>query len=199
MKGSIYIARAFETVNRSVCGQKGDWVDNDPHVWTSPPTRGICRNDFRAKAEVGDVIFFVLPRHGKHPQMSLGFLTIAEKISHIAAYTRADLRGKRMSNKMPNGNIIIETRAEYNRFDGGAHRHKFETIKRHYVIGSKSESRMLTPEDIKRRAPKFLAKLGSIIGIQGPRAIDIILRKGRLLTAEQVKSLLRRLNSPMPR
>jgi len=31
MKGYIYIASAFETVNRSICGQKGSWVDNDPH------------------------------------------------------------------------------------------------------------------------------------------------------------------------
>ena len=80
MKGYIYIASAFETVNRSVCGQKRSWVDNDPHFWTLPPTWGICRNDLRAGAEIGDVIFFVLPRRGRHPQMIFGFLKVAEKI-----------------------------------------------------------------------------------------------------------------------
>jgi hypothetical protein len=57
VKGYIYIASAFETVNRSACGQKGSWVDNDPHFWTSPPTWGICRNDLRAGAEIGDFVF----------------------------------------------------------------------------------------------------------------------------------------------
>ena|ERR1035438_4093402 len=104
-KGYIYIASAFETVNRSVCGQKRSWVDNDPHFWTSPPTWGICRNDLRTGAEIGDVIFFVLPRRGRHPQMIFGFLKVAKKISHLEAFARPELRSKRMGNKMPNGNI----------------------------------------------------------------------------------------------
>ena len=190
MKGYIYIASAFETVNRSVCGQKGSWVDNDPHFWTSPPTWGICRNDLRAKADVGDVIFFVLPRRGRHPQMICGFLTIAEIISHLDAFSRADLRSKRMGKKTPNGNIIVEAGGRYNRFDGGAHRHKFDKIRAHYAIGCTTESRMLTSEQIRRLAPQFLATLGSIVGIPGDRAIDIISRKGRMLTAGQVQQLL---------
>lgn len=138
MKGYIYIASAFETVNRSVCGQKGSWVDNDPHFWTSPPTWGICRNDLRAGADVGDFVFFVLPRRGRHPQMIFGFLKVVEKISHIEAFPRPDLRSKRMGNKTPNGNIIVDAGGRYNRFDGGAHKQKFEKIKRHYVVGSET-------------------------------------------------------------
>lgn len=195
MKGYIYIASAFETVNRSVCGQKGSWVDNDPHFWTSPPTWGICRNDLRARADIGDYIFFVLPRHGRHPQMIFGFLRIEEIVSHNDAFGRADLRSKRMGNKMPNGNIITDAAGGYNRFDGGAHEHKFEKIRRHYVVGSGTESRMLTSEEIRRFAPTFIKTLGSVISVQGERAIDIISRKGRVLTARQVKSLLAWLNS----
>jgi hypothetical protein len=195
MNGYIYIASAFETVNRSTCGQKSSWVDNDPHFWTSPPTWGICRNDIRAKTDEGDFIFFVLPRCGRHPQMIFGFLKIEEKISHLEAFSRADLRSKRMGNKMPNGNIIVEAGGKYNRFDAGVHRHKFEKIRRHYAIGSEDESRMLTAEEIWRLAPEFLGKLGAIIGIRGDRAIDIISRKGRTLSAGQVKSLLRWLRS----
>ena len=194
MKGYIYIASAFETVNRSACGQKGSWVDNDPHFWTSPPTWGICRNDLRAGADVGDFIFFVLPRRGRHPQMIFGFLKVAEKISHIEAFPRPALRSKRMGNKMPNGNIIVEADGRYNRFDGGIHKHKFERIKRHYVIGSETESRMLTSEEIRRFAPDFLRTLCSVLRVQGGRAIEIVSRKGRVLTARQVKSLLRWLN-----
>jgi hypothetical protein len=195
MKGYIYIASAFETVNRSTCGQKGSWADNDPHFWTSPPTWGICRNDIRAKADEGDFIFFVLPRCGRHPQMIFGYLKIEEKISHLEAFSRADLRSKRMGNKMPNGNIIVEAGGTYNRFDAGVHRYKFEKIRRHYAIGSEDESRMLTAEEIRRLAPDFLGKLGTIIGIRGDRAIDIISRKGRTLSAGQVKPLMRWLNS----
>jgi hypothetical protein len=194
MKGYIYIASAFETVNRSVCGQKGSWIDNDPHFWTLPPTWGICRNDLRSAADVGDFVFFVLPRKGRHPQMIFGFLKVAEKISHIEAFPRPELRSKRMGNKMPNGNIIVEADGSYNRFDGGVHKQKFEKIKRHYVIGSEAESRMLTPEEIRYLAPKFLRELSSILGLRGERAIDIISRKGRVLTGRQVKSLLTWLN-----
>ena len=190
MKGYIYIASAFETVNRSACGQKGSWVDNDPHFWTSPPTWGICRNDLRAGAEIGDYVFFVLPRRGRHPQMIFSYLKIAEKISHLDAFPRLDLRSKRMGNKMPNGNIIVDSEGRYNRYDGNAHRHMFERVKRHYVIGDSSESRMLTAEEIRRLSSGFVPRLTEILGIQGPRAIDIISRKGRILSAAQVKALL---------
>jgi len=199
MKGYIYIASAFETVNRSACGQKGSWVDNDPHFWTSPPTWGICRNDLRAKADVGDVIFFVLPRRGRHPQMIFGFLTIAEIISHVDAFSRVDLRSKRMGRNTPNGNIIVEAGGRYNSFDGNAHRHKFDKIKLHYAVGSNSGSRMLTANEIRCLAPQFLTTLAAIVGIGGERAIDIISRKGRELTALQVKSLLKWLHTASER
>lgn len=194
MKGYIYIAGAFETVNRSVCGQKGAWVDNDPHFWISPPTWGICRNDLRARAEVGDFVFFVLPRHGRHPQMIFGFLKIEEIISHAEAFRRTDLRGKRMGNKMPNGNIIVDSGGGYNRFDGGAHKHKFEKIRGNYVVGSETESRMLTSPEINRLAPRFLSTLAYVLGFPGHRAIDLISRKGRELTHSQVRLLLLWLN-----
>jgi hypothetical protein len=157
---------------------------------------GICRNDLRAGADVEDFVFFVLPRRGRHPQMIFGFLKVVEKISHIEAFPRPDLRSKRMGDKMPNGNIIVDSGGRYNRFDGGVHKHKFERIKRHYVVGSEAESRMLTSEEIRRLAPKFLGTLSSVLGVQGDRAIDIISRKGRVLTARQVKSLLAWLNNP---
>jgi hypothetical protein len=196
VKGYIYIAGAFETVNRSVCGQKGAWVDNDPHFWTSPPTWGICRNDLRAKAKVGDIVFFVLPRRGRHPQMIFGFLEITETLSHIDAFRRPDLQSKRMGNKTPNGNIIVDAGGGYNRFDGGAHRHKFDRIKSHYAVGCETKSRMLTSEEIRRLAPTFLTTLGSILGVPGARAIDIISRKGRVLTAAQATALVTWLNQP---
>ncbi|HVB57733.1 MAG TPA: hypothetical protein VNE63_15090 [Candidatus Acidoferrales bacterium] len=195
MKGYIYIASAFETVNRSVCGRKGSWIDNDPHFWTSPPTWGICRNDLRAKAKKGDYVFFVLPRHGRHPQMIFAVLKIAEKIPHREAFSRKNLCGKRMGNKTPNGNIIVDAKGRYNRFDAGIHRHRFEKIRRHYAIGTENESRMLTAHEIDRLAPKFLEKLGRIVGIRGPRAIDIISRYGRELSAGQARGLLRWINS----
>lgn len=194
MKGYIYIASAFETVNRSACGRKGSWVDNDPHFWTSPPTWGICRNDLRATAEIGDYVFFVLPRRGRHPQMIFGYLKIAENISHLAALHRRDLRSKRMRKGTPNGNIIVDANGNYNPLDGGAHRYKFEKIKRHYVVGCEANSRMLSAEEIRRKAPAFVDALGSILGIQGDRAIDIISRKGRILNAMQLNSLLAWLN-----
>ncbi|HXM64496.1 MAG TPA: hypothetical protein VN950_26785 [Terriglobales bacterium] len=196
LKGYIYIASAFETVNRSTCGQKGSWIDNDPHFWTDPPTWGICRNDLRAGAEIGDYIFFVLPKHGRHPQMIFAYLKIVQKISHMDAFPRTDLQSKRMGNKMPNGNIIVDADGGYNRYDGGAHKHMFERIKRHYVIGSQSQSRMLTATEIQRFAPDFVTKLAKILHMQGAvRPFDLISRKGRILKDAQVKALLAWLES----
>jgi len=128
--------------------------------------------------------------------MIFGFLRIAEKISHVEAFPRRDLRSKRMGNKMPNGNIIVDAVGGYNRFDGGAHKDIFEKIKRHYIVGSETESRMLSAEEIRRLAPKFLKTLGAIVGIRGDRAVDIISRKGRVLTLRQVNSLLAWLKNP---
>jgi hypothetical protein len=196
MKGYIYIASAFETVNRSSCGRAGAWVDNDPHFWNSPPTWGICRNDLRAGADVGDFVFFVLPRRGRHPQMIFAYLKIAEKISHLEAFSRPALELKRMREKMPNGNIIVDATGRYNQFDRNAHWYKFDKIKKHYAIGEVSESRMLTASEIQALAPEFLDKLESVIGIRGSRAIDIISRKGRILSAQQVQHLHSWLSRP---
>lgn len=96
---------------------------------------------------------------------------------------------------MPNGNIIVDATGGYNRFDGGAHKNMFDKIKRHYVVGSAADSKMLTSEEIRRFSPEFVKTLGSILGIQGDRAFDIISRKGRVLTDRQVKSLLAWLGS----
>jgi hypothetical protein len=100
-----------------------------------------------------------------------------------------------MSNKMPNGNIIVGASGEYNRFDGGAHKNIFEKIKQHYAVGNDAESRMLTSGEIGRLAPKFIETLSSILNAQGDRAIDLISRKGRVLTSRQVELLLAWLNN----
>lgn len=196
MKGYIYIASSFETVNRSVCGQKGSWVDNDPHFWTQPPTWGICRNDLRATAEQGDVVFFVLPRRGKHPQTIFGYITIERIISHVHAFHDPALRSKRMGNKHPNGNIIVTSDGSYNRFDAGAHFYKWKRIAKHYAVGKADLPRMLNAAEIRKKAVTFLATLEDVLGKSGPRPIDLISRKGARLTARQVQQLLRWLSAP---
>jgi len=197
MNGYIYIASAFHTVNRSKCGRGGAWIDNDPHFWTStePPTWGICRNDIRRKTVKGDFIFYVLPKHGCHPQMIFAWLQVAEKITHLSAYHRPDLVSKRMGNKNPNGNIIVDGRGAYNRFDGGVHKHQFHKLKDEYVIGVPRASAMLDGRGICSLAPAFLSTLTSIIGVSGNRAIDIITRAGRELSEQQTNDLLAWLKS----
>lgn len=192
MKGYIYIAGAFHTVNRSKCGRGGAWVDNDPHFWTpsEPPTWGICRNDIRKKVEPGDYVFFVLPRHCRHPQMIFAWLQVDKKIKHLEAYHSRGLPSKRMGNKNPNGNIIVDANGRYNRFDGGVHRYKFERIKDDYVVGKPSSSEMLDDQRIRRLAPGFVPTLVSVMGIPGNRAIDVISRAGRTLDERQVSALL---------
>ena len=199
MKGFIYIAGAFHTVTRSKCGRGGAWIDNDPHFWTSPPTWGICRNDIRKRADFGDYIFFVLPRHGRHPQMIFGYMKIAEqKITHASAYHRADLRSKRMGNKNPNGNIITDATGNYNRFDFGVHKRQFPKIQKEYAIGDPANSRLLDDHAIRLLAPNFVSKLASIFNVQTfPNQIpfNIITRGGQQLNANQVRQILTWLDS----
>ena len=196
MKVYIYIAGSFETVNRSSCGQKGSWVDNDPHFWSDPPTWGICRNDLRGTANSDDVVFFVLPRHGRHPQMIFGYLTIDHIITHHQAFHTPGLVSKRMSNKIPNGNIIVNATGGYNRFDEEIHHQRFDKIKLHYAVGKPRQSRLLTDREIRRLAPTFTTTLVRVLGKSGLRPIDVISRKGAILTTAQVNQLLNWLNQP---
>jgi hypothetical protein len=189
MPGYIYIASAFETVNRSSCGQAGSWIDNDPHFWTDPPTWGICRPDLRAGASEKDVVYFVLPKHGRHPQMIFAYLTIREIITHAEAFWRPELLSKRMGNKTPYGNIIVDARGEYNKFDAGVHFANFDRIKRRYAIGDSAQSRLFSSREIQRLAPSFIRQLSRVFGKQGTSAVDIISRKGRKLTLNQVQAL----------
>lgn len=190
MKGVIYIAGGFCNPCRGKCGQDGVKHDNDPHFWDDPPTWGICRNDLRRKTEAGDYVFFVLPKRSHLPQMVFGYLKVAEKITHLEAYHRPDLREKRMGKKDPNGNIIVDQHGGYSRFDGGAHERIFDKVKQHYVIGCVSSSRLLPEAEIRSLAPAFLRVLKNVTGRSGQRPIDVISRKGLWLSEPQAHRLL---------
>ena len=131
----------------------------------------------------------VLPKHGRHPQMIFAYLTIREIITHVEAFWRPELLSKRMGNKTPNGNIIVDARGEYNKFDAGVHFANFDRIKRRYAIGESAQSRLLSSRKIQRLAPSFIRQLSRVIGKQGTSAVDIISRKGRKLTLNQVQAL----------
>lgn len=186
MHGYIYIAGSFLTLNPQSLGP----VDNDPHFWTNPPTWGICRPDLRAGAKNGSVVFFVLPKASGLPQTIFAYLTISEIISHAAAYKRATLFSKRMGNKKPNGNIVVNAIGEYDQHDEWVHADNIEKIKKCYAIGSDSGSRMLTSLEINRLAPSFVPRVGEILGRSGASAVDIVSRKGKRLNESQVEKIL---------
>ncbi|WP_297486713.1 hypothetical protein [Ferrovum sp.] len=190
----MYIAGSFHTVRCSVCGGGKEWIDNDPHYWSSPPTWGICRNDLRRRADVGDYIFFVLPKAAKHSQSIFGYLKVQEKITHTTAYARGKLKSKRMSNKIPNGNIIVDASGRYNRFDAGAHQHMFDRIKDEYVIGEVANSRLLTADEIEALAPDFVSMLQRVFNSLGTTPIDLISRYGQTLSPAQIQAVLEWVN-----
>jgi hypothetical protein len=195
MEGRIYISGAFTTVSRSKSDRGTDRLDNDPHLWCDPPTWGICRTDFRRAIESGDYIFFVLPKKSELPQMVYGYFRVREKITHMEAYHRPALLDKRMGNKNPNGNIIVDAAGNYNRFDGGAHKRRFEHIKPYYVVGDKEESEFLSESRIKQLAPEFVTVLNTVFGTQKGSVFEIIGRKGRRMRVDQVDRLLAWLRS----
>lgn len=190
MKGYIYISGVFSTVTRAKCDVGEGWLDNDPHFWKSPPTWGICRTDYRRCVTPGDYIFFVLPKASKLPQMVYGYLRVDEKITHEQAFKRRGLRSKRMGNKNPNGNIIVDADGKYNRFDGNVHRDRFATIKYHYVIGDVGDSAFLPEERIRELAPAFVDTLNNIFDTHCDSVFAILTRKGRRMQEVQVRHLL---------
>ncbi|MGA9059291.1 MAG: hypothetical protein WB763_22590 [Terriglobia bacterium] len=190
MEGRIYISGVFTTVNRNKCGGGVGWLDNDPHFWRPPPTWGICRTDFRRVIKAGDYIFFVLAKASELPQMVYGYFKVRERITHVEAFCCPDLRHKRMGNKVPNGNIIVDAHGRYSRFDGGYHKNRFDEIKPYYVIGDRNESEFLSEERIRQLAPGFVAVLNRLFGTRKNSVFGIIGRKGRRMSEEQVRRLL---------
>jgi hypothetical protein len=197
MQGRIYISGAFTSLKRAACADDDDWIDNDPHFWTIPPTWGICRTDYRRSVNVGDYVFFVLPKASDLPQMIYGYIRVKEKITHLEAYHRSELRRKRMGNKNPNGNIIVTADGSYNRFDKDVHRSRFEEIKQVYVIGDERDFQFLERQNIeklRRLASEFLPLLNEIFEATADEPFEIITRKGRVLKQCQVQRLLTWLN-----
>jgi hypothetical protein len=142
----------------------------------------------------GDFVFFVLPKRGQLPQMLFGYLKVKETITHTQAHNRVDLVSKRMGNKNPNGNIIVDGNGAYNRFDAGVHRGHFDEIKQFYVVGDRNESRLLKPAEIRRKAPSFMTALSNVFHQAASTPYGIISRKGRRMTGHQVNTLLRWVN-----
>jgi hypothetical protein len=193
MEGRIYIASSFTEIGRACGCRTVGCLCNDPHFRSNPPTWGICRTDYRRVVEDGDFVFFVLPKYGRIPQMVFSYLKVLKKITHLDAYHRRDLFNKRMGKNL-NGNIIVDERGEYNRFDGGAHRKKFDEIKQYYIVGDRNESKILTEAHIRRKAASFVPALSRIFGQSGCLPYDIISRKGRRMTSGQVKALIQWIN-----
>jgi hypothetical protein len=193
--GRIYISSAYLNVKKTDCGDSEDFLDNDPHFWKSPPTWGICRTDYRRTVNVGDFVFYVLPANAKLPQMIYAYMCVKEKINHWEAYNRPELINKRMGNKNPNGNIIVDGKNQYNRFDLGAHFDRFKEVRKYYVIGDARKSRKLQEPTIRRLAPDFVPVLRKVFRAKGAMPHDILTRKGRRLNEEQVRMLLEWLNN----
>ncbi|MBS1903235.1 MAG: hypothetical protein JSS75_05995 [Bacteroidetes bacterium] len=191
MAGYIYISGVYETVVRKGCAIVDEFIDNDPHFYTQPPTWGICRSDIRKNRGVGEYVFFVLPAHPKNlPQMIYGYMRIERKTTHEQAYAEGGLRSKRMGRKNPNGNIIVDAAGAYNVHDGGVHLYDFDRIKKTYMIGDVSDSMYLTTRQIKKLAPSFQTVLNRVF--RKPNAqmpIDVISRKGRTMTDSQASEL----------
>ncbi|MCU7490548.1 MAG: hypothetical protein HF312_02695 [Ignavibacteria bacterium] len=140
-----------------------------------------------------DYIFFVLPKNIKLPQMIYGYIKIVENIPHCEAFKR--FPNKRMRNKNPNGNIITDIRGNYNDYDQGIHKDRFESIKNYYIVGDKTHSRLLKNEEIKHLSRYFLPTLQKVFNSKAPDVFSIIGRKGRVINETQISALLTWLNN----
>ncbi len=191
MQGRIYISGAFKHVDVQTAIDGGYQLDNDPHFWCNPPTWGICHTEYRRKLSKGDYVFYVLPKTCALPQMIYAYMQIEEKITHMQAYGRSDLKCKRMRRGAnPNGNIIVNSRMEYNELDAWAHYDNFERIREHYIVGSIKNSAFLSPGRITTLSAGFIPMLCRLFNVQGGSAVSILSRKGRVLNEAQIERLL---------
>jgi hypothetical protein len=95
-----------------------------------------------------------------------------------------------MGNKNPNGNIIVDANGQYNRFDGGVHKDRFEKIKLYYIIGDESNSEFLTEKKIRQLAPGFLSALNKIFESKESSVFNVIGRSGRRISKKLVNRFL---------
>lgn len=192
-QGRSYISSAFTSIKINKCKPINNWLDNDPHFWNSPPTWGICRTGFKKNLGEGDYVFFVLPNNSELPQMIYAYMRIEEKITHLDAYPR--FPQKRMGNKNPNGNIIVNQDGSYSKFDLEIHKDRFNEITNYYLVGSKSESKFLTSKEIEYLSRDFLKILQQVFNTNLTTIFKIIGRKGRVLNPGQIQTLLNWLNN----
>jgi len=192
MKDYIYIASAFQSLNSCGC-TKGNQIDINPHIWSSPYTWGICRPDLRNCINPGDYVFYVFGSTADYPQTIFAYIKVAKVITHLEAFK--EFRSKRMtSDKNPNGNIIVDYAGDYNKYDGGVHKYNFNKIKSYYAVADKKFSRKLTENEIIIKAKSFILILREVFSKDGDRPIHFISRKGRKLNEDQINIILKWLN-----
>ena len=96
-----------------------------------------------------------------------------------------------MKNGNPNGNIITDEFGNYNKYDLGAHKKRFENIKQYYLVGDITESKFIKAKKIKNFASEFLPILKKIFDTNSNTIFQIIGRKGRKLNQLQIHTLLK--------
>jgi len=193
IKGRIYIANVVKNLDPT----NGIPIDNDPHFWSDPPTWGICRHDIRARANKGDVIFYVAANNQFFKQMIFAYMTIEDIITHDEAFKLYPQ--KRMYSNIPHsevrGNILTDGSGCYNLADEEAHRDRFAKFKKYYAIGDVKNSRMLTVAEIRKKQDQFINILNTIFGVNKHRPDLVIGQGGRKLNETQINQLLNWLNS----
>jgi len=190
MEGRIYIAKVVKNLDPNLGP-----VDTDPHFWNDPPTWGICRADIRSRVSKNDYVFFTSSASGSNfPQMIFGYMKIKRVIDHNRAFNEFPQKRMRVGAKI-NGNILTDCNGKYHPGDEGAHEDRFDEFIKHYAVGSKEHSRMLSIDEIKVKAPQLVSILNRIFGTNKTKAHRIIGQGGRKMTPQQTQDLLEWLNS----
>jgi len=189
MSGRLYIAKVVKNLDPNLGP-----VDTDPHFWNDPPTWGICRADIRRNVEKQDYVFFTSSASGSNfPQMIFGYMKIKKVIDHHKAFIEFPQKRMRVGAKI-NGNVLVDCSGNYHPGDLGAHEDRFPEFVKHYAVGFKGQSRMLSLDEIRAKAPQFVPTLQKIFGTTKSKAHRIIGQGGRKMTYQQTQDLLTWLN-----
>lgn len=159
------------------------WVMNDP-IFKPKPTLGSCVPHIRRNVKVGDWVFVISGRVDGEKQYVVGGLSVAEKISQIAAASRFPEYQVRREGNQVVGNIIVDSSGA--RLSEDNHTN-FERRIENFLVGDDAVF-LESANEFARSKEQTLTFLGNLFGREGNRPFDIIGR-GRSMSAEQAQEV----------
>ena len=161
------------------------WVLNDPIFDGPAPTLGACVPNIRNSVALGDWVFSISGRVANEQQFVIGGFRVAEKIEHLAAYSRfPEYRLDRTPEGQMIGNVIVTQDGSQHPSDRHSH---FQRRIKNYLVGDEAIYLKDTNQyNVARK--ETIPFLSQLFNRSGNRVFDLIGRH-RKLTPDQAAQI----------